>query len=1722
MIILRLQGLPWSATAKDIRQYFEGLSIPDGGVHIIGGEEGDVFIAFTTDDDARKAMQRQKQPLCGSRIMLLLSSKAEMQEVIAESRATAQSRKPDPFAPNTSTEMTLPTSQPDVHSREGNVLSSQTQNYQNYHPMYDQRRGPIDYPPDGHRSGSDAFRDPSPAGQGYDSASPPSHADRVTGSGQPSSSMYRGDIYRSDADRYREGAGRDPFGRAHTAGQFMESSGKMNMPERSDGGQARQVPSRDFGFERDVPRFENRQHRINLDEQKSAEYRSEQRYQSEPFANSRDPWPSDHGAPYQRDQPRSLLGTPGMSKPTGRDSAGMLDDPMEGISTSYPPGGSSGILDYSRMQATADEDDRTPKQGNYPRQPLGEHQPPVDTYRQQTSDESSPGFHMRYDKASRGTRFSEPHGRGDQYWAVDDSSKTTLSRQAKGDVSYGSKSTEPEPFGREDFVHASRRGEDEYLNQRSHAEGRMNLPPDGYPNMPRTGVDGSHYGRYDSRMPYDAGGDARSNEYSLSPFSSSQEVSSDFDSRRLKPSVAEALEKVSKLPPSSIEALLPTLTDPGKSTALNYAIGAVQEPKPPSNLQSSSPFLAINLSGLPYHCTENDIKEFLRGINILPGGIQFVPDSRGNPNCAANVKVQSSQDIEEALRRDKRLIGKRYIDVRACSEGRWERDDKQTKSKETERRNRSRSPLRSENTAVEVKGVPSLMQSLDIESFFTGLEIKPNGIAIEQSKDTSGSVTAYVDFIDSDNAQKACQKSGRYLGRRSVSVRIISRESFEAKRNDIKKKVERRSPGRRSPDRRKGSSPHSRRGRSPGRRGRSPSSRSSRSSPGRNGSSRRGSSPSRKDSRDRDSSTRSGRRGQSPSRNNSAKKDNNMEKRDSRDASLSKPSSRSESYKDRGDSHSQERGSWPEDSRKDNSKSLLPRPVQDHIVPEEGEKGHGLLKTPDQPIERSAKEFGHESRDIGRGQSFAEKSSDHERGRDDRDFISEGRRHADDTSHRFTPGREPDPANRSNRDSQVMFDRNQQEWQRNEMESRREFMSDRHRGLLGDAQDRLPEDMPIEPAENRRGFMDDRRGEPWRPREDRRDDMPRDSRDNRASVYDAKRDRMIVIADPHDEHRGRPSLLGDRGPMPMENRFGGPMDNRHTSLLEGRPDMDMEKRGNFMDKRRREDEDNSGRQRKALLEHPEAARDRQNRGPRDDHHRTLFNAPERGAPDGRMGSGPVDKRDGSPFDRHGFPRNDRQEMMETEPFRERAPFGDGHRNESGRMQFPPQEGHDSFPFHGRHPEPPGRGRDRQSPHRMRHGPGDADLRPDDRRDTERMDSAPEGHRRGAIDMQFSSQEGQGGRPGEQHGPRSREREEHRVQTPEKLDINVPDESYVCAHLRNVAYSARWPDIAHFLSGLQIVPGGIHIMVNAGGKPNGHCFVEFIDRHQAMMAEERRLQPLNNRSVQVNVCSKMMMIRALEEAGELQQNTRMGRPRDQQLPPRGPNPHFGPRGPPGPRGHFGPRGFHGNPRPFPGPRGPPFDLRGPHSGPHFRPPMEGPPDRSDRPQVERPGPSVGSDHHGQDRHGQEHSRKHDDPQKSTARSDSSRKDDDSDKGGDSKPSAKEPDYPKSREEKTENKKKSPPATTPKESPARPISFEKQKGCVISATNLPLTITVDSILEFFKGFSIVPGAVKVNTNEATGKATGEAKIVFTTSAEANRAVKERNNRPLNGRIVRLHVL
>lgn len=97
-VVIRLQGLNVTAGSADIRRLFTGLRIPDGGVHIIGGEKDEAFIIFASDEDARRAMSRSGGLINGTPVTLLLSSKQEMQSVLEKTTQKADlddTRRPE-------------------------------------------------------------------------------------------------------------------------------------------------------------------------------------------------------------------------------------------------------------------------------------------------------------------------------------------------------------------------------------------------------------------------------------------------------------------------------------------------------------------------------------------------------------------------------------------------------------------------------------------------------------------------------------------------------------------------------------------------------------------------------------------------------------------------------------------------------------------------------------------------------------------------------------------------------------------------------------------------------------------------------------------------------------------------------------------------------------------------------------------------------------------------------------------------------------------------------------------------------------------------------------------------------------------------------------------------------------------------------------------------------------------------------------------------------------------------------------------------------------------------------------------------------------------------------------------------------------------------------------------------------------------------------------------
>ncbi|NP_001071207.1 RNA binding motif protein 12Ba [Danio rerio] len=104
VVVLRLQGLNTEAGSEDIRRFFHGLHIPEGGVHIIGGEMGEAFIIFKTEREGQLAMRYSGKTIKGSSVSLHISSVAELKRKM-ESRL----KKPKPTELETNVVPSSPT-----------------------------------------------------------------------------------------------------------------------------------------------------------------------------------------------------------------------------------------------------------------------------------------------------------------------------------------------------------------------------------------------------------------------------------------------------------------------------------------------------------------------------------------------------------------------------------------------------------------------------------------------------------------------------------------------------------------------------------------------------------------------------------------------------------------------------------------------------------------------------------------------------------------------------------------------------------------------------------------------------------------------------------------------------------------------------------------------------------------------------------------------------------------------------------------------------------------------------------------------------------------------------------------------------------------------------------------------------------------------------------------------------------------------------------------------------------------------------------------------------------------------------------------------------------------------------------------------------------------------------------------------------------------------------
>lgn len=203
----------------------------------------------------------------------------------------------------------------------------------------------------------------------------------------------------------------------------------------------------------------------------------------------------------------------------------------------------------------------------------------------------------------------------------------------------------------------------------------------------------------------------------------------------------------------------------------------------------------VRLRGLPFSCTEDDIVHFFSGLDIVENGITIITDQRGRKSGDAFVQFSTQKAADEALQRDREVIGNRYIEVFPSTSN---------ESQSRLRRTTSAAPLQmtasqSVNSRtvsvpqtkgspqsstmplhyVHMRGLPFQVSGEDIVKFFAPLVVSK--ILIECGPEGRPNGEADVYFNSHRDALAAMSRDRMYIGERYMELFLNSEHNSDGR-----------------------------------------------------------------------------------------------------------------------------------------------------------------------------------------------------------------------------------------------------------------------------------------------------------------------------------------------------------------------------------------------------------------------------------------------------------------------------------------------------------------------------------------------------------------------------------------------------------------------------------------------------------------------------------------------------------------------------------------------------------------------------------------------------------------------------------------------------------------------------------------------------------------------------------------------------------------------------
>lgn len=203
------------------------------------------------------------------------------------------------------------------------------------------------------------------------------------------------------------------------------------------------------------------------------------------------------------------------------------------------------------------------------------------------------------------------------------------------------------------------------------------------------------------------------------------------------------------------------------------------------NINTAAEDFVVQLRGIPFTCSQEDISNFFSGLDIVEDGITIMEYSSGRRTGIAFVQFSSREAAAEALQRDRELIGDRYIELFPSTRDELELAMRRLRGSAPSQGNFSAASRRSafpesyntENSTrsahyVHLRGLPFQVTGEDIVKFFTPLLVSK--IVIECGRGGRPNGKADVYFWSHEDAVAAMSRNKMSIGHRYIELFLNS------------------------------------------------------------------------------------------------------------------------------------------------------------------------------------------------------------------------------------------------------------------------------------------------------------------------------------------------------------------------------------------------------------------------------------------------------------------------------------------------------------------------------------------------------------------------------------------------------------------------------------------------------------------------------------------------------------------------------------------------------------------------------------------------------------------------------------------------------------------------------------------------------------------------------------------------------------------------------------